>query len=174
MGGACIIVEFQMTEHSFELLYKCFRIDLCNAIRNRFGSGPPEPEDIVQEAFLKLTQLTTDEPLGNPKAYLYKVAHNVGIDAFRRQSKHERMIDSIFEELDLSPIESLSAERVMLAHAEIENLTRFIEGLESKERHILIKSRIEGKTYEEISRETGYCIADISRTLRRIMDAIRE
>jgi DNA-directed RNA polymerase specialized sigma24 family protein len=41
----------------FDALYAQYWAELCSYVRKRFGPGPPEPEDIVQEAFIRFAAL---------------------------------------------------------------------------------------------------------------------
>ena len=57
-------------------LFKRYRLELCQKIRSNFGSGEPDPEDIVQQTFMKVSELQLQKPIANPKAFLFSLAKN--------------------------------------------------------------------------------------------------
>src|SRR5262249_14680827 len=67
--------------------YRAYWGDLCRYIRRTFGAGPPEPEDVVQEAFAKFAMLEDVGVVANPWGFLRLTAHNVAIDAHRKLAR---------------------------------------------------------------------------------------
>jgi RNA polymerase sigma factor (sigma-70 family) len=153
-------------------LFKRYRLELCQRIRNNFGSGPPDPEDIVQQTFMKVSELQLQKPIANPKAFLFSLAKNLCIDHYRQQSRHEKLVDSIFAEANLDAIEHVSAETIMLRDETLSQLNDFMDSLNQKQKTLLRASRIEGFTYQQISEQTGYSVSDICRTLHLTIEKL--
>lgn len=153
-------------------LFKGYRLELCQKVRNHFGSGPPDPEDIVQQTFMKVSELQLQKPIANPKAFLFSLAKNLCIDHFRQQSRHEKLVDSIFLEANLDAIEQVSAETIMLRDETLTQLDEFVNSLNQKQKILLRASRIEGLTYQQISEQTGYSVSDICRTLHLTIEKL--
>lgn len=153
-------------------LFKGYRLELCQKVRNHFGSGPPDPEDIVQQTFMKVSELQLQKPIANPKAFLFSLAKNLCIDHFRQQSRHEKLVDSIFLEANLDAIEQVSAETIMLRDETLNQLDELVNGLSQKQKILLRASRIDGLTYQQISEQTGYSTSDICRTLHLTIEKL--
>ena len=60
----------------FSSFYHMHWEGLCAFLRKTFGSGPPDPEDVAQDAFYQLAKMKSREHIENPKAFLYKVSIN--------------------------------------------------------------------------------------------------
>ncbi|MGE5502716.1 MAG: RNA polymerase sigma factor, partial [Ignavibacteriales bacterium] len=64
-------------------LYRRHWAELVGYARRTFGAGPPEPEDIVQATFARFAALPANTEVANPRAFLFRTAHNIGVDAQR-------------------------------------------------------------------------------------------
>lgn len=155
-----------MKSKLFTQLYQHYWPELCARLRSRFGAGPPDPEDIAQQAFVKYSELSDSHRIENPKAFIYTVARNLFIDQFRRMDKQQQIIDQIFEELNIEPVVEASAEQVALQSERNYLIEKAISGFSDKQRMLMTMSVIEGKTYRQIAAETGYALANISRTIK--------
>ncbi|GGD73344.1 RNA polymerase sigma factor [Lacimicrobium alkaliphilum] len=149
-------------------LYKSYWQELCDRLRARYGLGPPEPEDIAQQAFLKYSQNLTKEPIKNPRAYLYTLARNLYVDHYRSQSRQERLIDEILVEEGCDPVVTVCTETLALQSEMIDVLDHAARQLPLKHQQLLRASRFDGLSYQQISRLSGYSVTDISRCLERV------
>ncbi|WP_333879084.1 RNA polymerase sigma factor [Methylobacter sp.] len=59
------------------------------------GRWPREPDvdDIMQESFLRLSQVPDPETILNPRAFLFTTASNMAVDRHRRRKTRERHIE---------------------------------------------------------------------------------
>ncbi|WP_158965374.1 RNA polymerase sigma factor [Paraglaciecola sp. L3A3] len=154
-----------MKSKFFNQLYQQYWSELCAKLHARFGPGPPDPEDIAQQAFCKYSELCDQHRIENPKAFIYTVARNLFIDQFRRIDKQQQVIDQIFEELDIDPIFEDSAEQSALQIERNTLIEQAISTFSDKQKQLMTMSIIEGKSYRQIAKETGLPIANISRTI---------
>jgi len=58
-------------ENGMDVLYARHWGELCHYIKKHFGAGPPDPEDVAQEAFVKFAAVNDREAIDNPRAYLF-------------------------------------------------------------------------------------------------------
>jgi len=70
---------------AFETLYESYKTPLFTIIY-RITRNFEVSEDILQEMFIKIYTYPP-EPLKNPRAYLFKMAHNIAIDNLRKQKE---------------------------------------------------------------------------------------
>lgn len=52
-------------------LYRRHLSELTRYIARTFGAGPPDPEDVVQEAFAQFAALENPQAVENPRAFLF-------------------------------------------------------------------------------------------------------
>lgn len=148
------------------------------AIRGRlyrvFGSGPPEPDDLAQEAFAKFIAIEDFSQIRNPRAYLSKIAINLGYNSVQRFATAQNFIDQALLEVGAAPLEENAPESVYLINERITALETATQQLTEKQRVILARSKFYGETYAEISEQTGWSQADISRQLNAALKVLQE
>lgn len=153
-------------------LYRAHYSDLCKNINVNFGPGPPEPEDVVQAAFIKFAALDDPQSIRNPRSFLFVAARNLVLDYKRRAKLNDAYLaDQIALDAELL-LEEITPERVVIAKDYFDRLSAAIRRLPEKQQIVLAMSRLEGKSYQQIRAETGWSPADISRTLRAGMETV--
>lgn len=155
-----------------EHLYRAHWNDLCHWLRRRYGPGPPEPEDVAQTAFLKMADVEDLGSIENPRAYLFAIAANTALTGIKWRARTQRFIEG---ELEASgqQLEEISPERAYSSRERFNVVWSQLERLSEKRREIVMRSRIGGQTYEQISAETGWSMADISRQLTAALAEMR-
>ena len=134
-------------------LYREYKRPLCSYVRRIFGPGPPEPEDIVHEAFARFMAADTIPQIPNPLAFLKLTARNVAIDAYRNSVRRKAAVRDVamlaceHHELDTSDVLSTKEELQLLARA--------IDTLNPKQRVAFLLHRVEGLSFAEIGRRMG-------------------
>lgn len=164
MFNLTLIVEAVFFTH----LYRSYWKTLCQKLKANFGDGPPDPEDIAQQAFIKYSQHLAAESIENPQGYLYTLAKNLYIDQFRSQTRYDNLIDNIFSQLELDPIGTDSLEDIALQSEKLNVINRTLQSLSEKQRSIVKASRLDGETYQQIADRTGYSLSDVCRTLEAV------
>lgn len=157
-------------------IYRAYFQPLSAAIARTFGQGPPDPEEIVQAAFLKFMRMEDRSRVENARAFLFASARNIMLDHKRRSRRAEAYVA---EQLAFDPafqLEEISPERVLESKDRLEVLTEAMKALPYKQQVVLTLSRLHGKTYAEIIEVTGWSLGDISRNLNAgkaaLMDAL--
>lgn len=125
--------------------------ELISFVRRNFGSGPPDPEDIAQQSFIRMSG--ADRPVENIGAFLRRTARNLVIDHHRgalRASNAMRSAEILEENnADFSP------EDVLSSREELSALNEAIAMLRPNERVALLLRRIDDLTYGEIAERLG-------------------
>jgi len=148
-----------------DALYRDHFASLVANIRRSFGSGPPEPEDVVQSAFAKYAALDNPDTVKDPRAFLFIVARNLVLDHKRSRKIADAYIaEQIAFDRELI-LEEITPERVVVAKERFDTLIEAMRALPLKQQVILTMSRLEGKSYREIGKETGWSAGDISRNM---------
>lgn len=107
-----------------------------------------EAEDLTQEAFLRLyAHLHKGNTVANVRAWVFRVAHNLAIDAQRKKGRVEPSeFPTPIEVRDPSP----GADQKILNDEQRLRLQQALAALTSQERHCL-ELRAEGLSYREIA-----------------------
>lgn len=142
-------------------LYEALRPALVAYVFRVVGSVD-NAEDIVQAAFLRLFEvLQTGETIDNPRAWLYRVAHNMAIDGARQVQVRSAL---------LAGAEPLTAQATSHSPEEAairsQTITNALDLLNERERHCLLL-RAEGLTYQEIGDALGISAKSVSVYLVR-------
>lgn len=161
-------------DKAFEQIYRTHYASIISRLRSVFGAGPPEPEDLAQEAFVKFSMVSNIDDIDHPKAFIFRTALNLGFNASKRLGVARRFIEQALREADASILEELSPEDVYSSRERLKVLITAAEALSDKQRTILARSRIHGETYAEISASTGWSQADISRQLNQALEILQE
>ncbi|PHZ84780.1 RNA polymerase sigma factor [Paremcibacter congregatus] len=167
------VIKFSDKSGFVEKLYRKHSGELTSWLRQRYGDGPPEPSDITQIAFAKLAALQDHAHIQNPKAFLFATAINIATSSIGRIIRARQFFQSELDNMEYQ-VEQITPERVLEDKRRLEIINAAIAALPEKQREILIRSRIEGKTYIEIRKETGWSKAAISRHLNAGLAALQK
>lgn len=144
-------------------LYRRHWDEICGYVHRRFGPGPPEPEDVVQAAFLRLSARIEAGGLENPRAFLYRVVHNLALEERRRLANHGRLeaeATSMTSEAD-----DMDPERVLSAKERRRLVSVAVATLEPRTRQILAMNRRDELPAAEIARRLGLSPTQVKRIL---------
>ena len=135
------------------------------------GLYPPQAQEATQEVFLRLyVTLRKGEELQNPRAWIFRVAHNLGLKIRARQHSEEPFnpeIGSAYTTETATPeSELLDRERMTRFHAAV-------QGLSEQQRRCLFL-RLEGLRYPEIGGALGISASAVGEFLRRAMVRLKK
>jgi RNA polymerase sigma factor (sigma-70 family) len=137
---------------SLAQLYQRHWAELTAYVRGTFGSGPPDPEDVAQGAFARFAALEGAAKVANPRAFLYRTAHNIVMDYRRREAVRTRLSAEVAM-LDLGDAPAnADSERVLAARERLAIVDATIRAMEPRRRKVLIMHAIHGLNYTDIAR----------------------
>jgi RNA polymerase sigma factor (sigma-70 family) len=152
-----------------------------------------EAEDILQEVFYELTEAyRMMKPVEQAGAWLYRVARNRIIDRFRKEKPAElggaaagREGEEDAARLeDLLPSPEAGPEAAYVRGVLIEELDAALGELPEEQRKVFLAHEIEGRSFNELARETGvsvntllsrkrYAVLHLRRRLQAIYEEFR-
>ena len=153
-------------------LYRDHYGQLCARLRRLFGNGPPDPEDAAQMAFTKLSEIPDLSHIQQPRAFLFRTAINLSLNAIDRIRVARRFAERELSAANAPIVEENTPEDVFSMRQRLERTQSAFARLTDKQKEILIRSRIKGETYADITRATGWSQTDISRQLKAALKAI--
>ena len=134
------------------------------------GLYHPAAQEVAQEVFLRLYEvLRKGEEIQNPRAWVFRVAHNLGLKTRARQGAETPFDPHAGQRLaavaETPESELMESERMARFH-------RAVEGLSEQQRRCL-SLRLEGLRYPEIAGALGISAAAVGEFLRRAMAQLR-
>ena len=135
------------------------------------GLYPPRAQEAAQEVFLRLyATLRKGEDIQNPRAWVFRVAHNLGLKIRARQQSEEVFdpeVGTRYTARGLTPeTELIERERMARFHVAV-------QGLSEQQRRCLLL-RMEGLRYPEIGSALGISASAVGEFLRRAMVRLKK
>lgn len=142
-----------------------------------------DAEDIMQDVFYSYTEtvMVSDE-INSAGAWLYKVAKNKITDMFRKKknllledvfTKQEDEENSSFYE-DVIEDKSAQTEQKISQKFYLKEIETALENIPAEQREIFIEQEINGKTFKQISEETGEKIPTLLSRKRYAVMGLRK
>ena len=134
---------------------------------------PAEAEEITQEAFLQLYRsLRAGQQISNARAWVFRAAHNLGVNRIKSQQFVELLDEDSWEELrrslqDTGP----NPEQKLLQQEKFSCLRASIARLTPPERQCL-HFRTKGLRYREIAEVLDLSTTAVAETLYRVIDKL--
>jgi RNA polymerase sigma factor (sigma-70 family) len=157
------------------------RSRLRSFIRRRVPD-PSDAEDIVQEVFYELVEANRLlMPIEHVTGWLFRVARNRITDLFRKK-KPENFSDAAVEnedgELvrieDLLPSPDAGPEAVYVRNVMLDELEFALEELPAEQREIFVAHELEGRSFKELSAESGVSVNTLLSRKRYAVLHLRE
>lgn len=135
------------------------------------GLHPPQAQEAAQEVFLRLyATLRKGEEIRNPRAWIFRVAHNLGLKIRAREGAEAAFdpdLETRMASREPDPEHSLiERERALKLH-------RAVEALSEQQRRCL-SLRMEGLRYPEIGSALGISTSAVGEFLRRAIVRLRK
>ena len=120
----------------------------------RASVSPVEIDDIIQEAYSRISEVRLFRRIANPRAYFLEVARNILYEQLRR-SRIVR-IDTVAELESLNVVDDRpSQEQATITREDIARLKRLIDGLPDRCRKMFVMRKIEGLSQKQIAQALG-------------------
>lgn len=140
---------------------------LVNLVRRRTGAGT-DPEDLVQEAYLRLAEHSRHTPVANPEGFVYRTAVNLAMSDHRALTRHALAhADGAIAAL-LQP-QSASQHEVIAARERLMLVEQAIAELPPRAREVFVLHRVEGLKYSEIARSLDISVSAVEKHMARAL-----
>ncbi len=162
----------ELTQHDLSALVRDHGPDLQQFLTRRLGCVDTA-KDLVQDTFVRVLQNRSSEVLGNPRAFLFRVATNLLIDHHRRQQHRNTLTlddpDRPLDQADLSP----SIERVVWSKQQVARLRQAIEELPPKCRQVFLLIKFHHFTHAEVAAKLGISQSTVVKHMIKAVDFCR-
>ena len=130
-------------------------------IAYRITQNREQAEDLTQDLFLKLFLTPPDDSVRNPRAWIFRMVHNLALDALR-QPVHEELPDTLRDPDD-------TAGRVLMHTA----LDAAMSALDAQERETVSLHINADLTFQQIAHLTSRSLPAVYRCYRRALKKLR-
>jgi RNA polymerase sigma factor (sigma-70 family) len=158
------------------------RSRLRNFIRRRVPD-PSDVEDIVQEVFYELVEANRLlMPIEHVTGWLFRVARNRITDLFRKRSREGLIGEAAPEDEggeaprleDLLPSPDAGPEALYVRGVLVEELGHALEELPEEQRQVFVAHELEGRSFRELSEESGVNVNTLLSRKRYAVLHLRE
>lgn len=118
-------------------------------------------EDLTQDIFVKLFVSPPDSAVKNPRAWIFRMAHNLAIDALRKTQPVN------IDDMTLASPEHMDAIVIKT------DLERAVATLSPAEREILSLRLNAGLGFQDIARITGQSLSAVYRSYRKTLKTLQ-
>ena len=126
-----------------EAFYRRYSPWLTARLRRRFGS---DTEDLVQEIWMRVEAIEADLDIRHPRAFLMKVAFNLGLSGDRQTRRRRQILESAVP---------LGASTVLPAQSAVVEIQEIVLALPQPLRDVFVLSRFGGLTNNQIAEQLG-------------------
>ncbi|MDH2327798.1 sigma-70 family RNA polymerase sigma factor [Cereibacter sp. SYSU M97828] len=158
--------HFGMTQDSHPVADMVIRLypQLLARLRRRMSA---DPEDLVQDLYLRLRRLPRDEEVRQPGPYLLRAADHAAIDNHRREMRQRT--EELAEPEDPAP----DVERQIDARRRLAVLRAAVEGLPRRQRDAFVLAKYQGMTQDRIAAHMGISRSAVEKLLVKAMATCR-
>ncbi|SPE41476.1 RNA polymerase, sigma-24 subunit, ECF subfamily [Candidatus Sulfopaludibacter sp. SbA3] len=134
-----------------------------------FGLPAARAQELAQDAFLAMyRRMLKGGEIENPRAWLYRVAHNLAMRSHVREPKFDELSE-MMEPADLQP----DPERSLIEKSRKAALRQAVRGLSPQQKNCLYL-RVQGLRYREIGEAIGISTSAVGEFLRRAAVRLKE
>jgi RNA polymerase sigma-70 factor (ECF subfamily) len=135
------------------------------------GVLPAHAQDLAQESFLRLYEkLAEGETIREPRAWLFRVAHNLGVNAHASAQAFEPYDESVHDAL---PERAAGPEEGLIGRERMERVERAVASLSPQQRQVLAL-RASGLRYREIAATMDIGVSTVFEFVTRAVARLRQ
>ncbi|MEM8774678.1 MAG: sigma-70 family RNA polymerase sigma factor [Pseudomonadota bacterium] len=132
-------------------------------LRKVYGSGPPDPEDIAQEAFQRLIEHHDLSSIRNLRAFLWRTARNLVISNKRsvaRRTKYDYEIEQLYFAIE-SP--GSDPESVLATKEQLLIIDQVLQSMPARRRKAFLWHRVDQMSFTAIGKKLGITRRAVAR-----------
>jgi len=155
----------------YSILFITNRMELRRAAYRILGDWE-RSDDIVQDAYIKLTELSSIQNVRQPLPYFFRIVRNLAIDHYRRIALESQLF-GLDEEGANIPTLIDSPETTAINRELLERVAEVLTKLPDRTRQVFELYRIDEYTHRMIAEELGISISLANILIRKATDQCR-
>jgi RNA polymerase sigma-70 factor (ECF subfamily) len=153
-------------------LFRQYSGELLSFLTAKLGCRE-QAADVVQETYVRVLSLENPYAILQPRAFLYKTALNLTIDAFRRRRlRAERTVE--LQTVEHLPSQLPDQEAVVESKQRVEILRRAIDELPPKCRHVFLLHKFQSLPHAVIAERLGISKNMVEKHVMKAMTHCRK
>lgn len=140
--------------------------------RGRVGCSATA-EDILQDTWIRLSNVRHDDSIDNHAAFAMRAAKNAAIGHFRKQQRRNE-IDAEVNDLLWQSVDEISPERIVMGRDMLRAVDAALQDMPERSRRIFLMNRINGVSHREIARQIGIREEAVYYHIRRVVERLAE
>jgi RNA polymerase sigma-70 factor (ECF subfamily) len=140
--------------------FKLLMLKLRRLLRSR-GRSIDDTDDLIQEAFLRLTAYCRDHQVEQTEAFLVRAALNLSIDQHRRE-RVAAIVPAGLEALELID-PSPPPDAVYAAQERLQHLRAGLAALRPRQREVFLLNRVDGFSFVQISTQLNISMSMVEK-----------
>lgn len=142
-------------QFAFKALYERYFPKLVAGLRAVYGAGPPDPDDVAQAAFEKLSARQTLEDIQDAEGFVWIAARNIVMSAKRAERVCSGNKDEVERRFFGQSCDTFDPERVLMARQQLSVVMESLRQMPERRRRIFILNRFHGLTPEKAGASCG-------------------
>lgn len=151
--------------------YKTYAPELSGYLRKAFGDGPPDPEDVTQEAFRRLAEKGDLGAIENFKAFLWRTARNLVLTERRKTDMRSQADFEVSQLFFAVKGTEFTPERVLEVEQQLRIINAALGKMPERRRKAFLLHRVDGLNLAAVGRQLGVSRrAAVKHVMRAIVD----
>ncbi|MEL7029230.1 MAG: sigma-70 family RNA polymerase sigma factor [Pseudomonadota bacterium] len=142
------------------------------ALLKNFGSGPPDPEDIIQQAFQNLLERKDRSDIKDIHAFLWRTARNLTLAAKRKSVVHSKYDFEIEQLFFPQGGDNSTPESILSAREELKVINQTLKQMPPKRRRAFVLHKIEELTVSDVARRLNISRSPAQKHINKAMQNI--
>ncbi|MEM9168011.1 MAG: sigma-70 family RNA polymerase sigma factor [Pseudomonadota bacterium] len=168
----------ERTDRALERLYRRYFLKLKTGLLKTYGSGPPDPEDVAQAAFARLSDRKDLTDIKDPESYLWVAARNIVLTEKRREAVQRGNAAEVERRFFGETCDVIEPERVFMAKDQLELVMDVLAQMPERRRRIFMLHRVHGLTLDDAGKRCGVtrtaAIRHVAVATRLIAEAVAD
>ncbi|WP_304057141.1 RNA polymerase factor sigma-70 [Nitrosomonas communis] len=160
-----MMIPVEKWTHELDALFIANQVQLRRAAYKILGDWE-RSEDVVQDAYIKISEMPATQKVRQPLAYLFRIVRNLAIDHYRRDAFESELFGTDEEGLHI-PALTGTPETTAINRQHLDLVVEALAKLPERTKRVFELYRVEGYTHRMIADELN-----ISTSLANIL--IRE
>lgn len=156
-------------EGVFNQLFKKLSRELYQFLYYKYGADN-NPQDLVQDAFIKLWKNCKSVPLEKARSFLYTVASNQVLNELSKK----KTVLKYRQENEVKGYTPESPEYIMEGNEYMDKLQQALQSLTEEQRVTFMLNRVEGKKHQEIADILGISRKAVEKRIYTALAILRE
>lgn len=158
----------------FAAFYQRYFPRLVAGLRATYGSGPPDPDEVAQAAFEKLSNRGNLDDIKDLEGYVWIAARNIVMSAKRAERVRDNNRYEVEDRFFSDGQDTFDPERVFIAKEQLAVIIKVVKAMPERRRRIFLLNRLHGLTPEKAGEACGVSRSSAVRHIGLATAAIAE